>query len=74
MRIVYGVQCTGKGHLSRFLGLKPLFDRDKHELLVIASGHEDPPAYFMDAIENVRYERFKGLSTIVDGTGGVSKR
>ena len=74
MRIVYGVQCTGKGHLSRFLGLKPLFDREGHELLVIASGYEDPPPYFLAAVGHAQYERFTGLSTIADGTGGVSKR
>ena len=39
VRIVYGIQSTGKGYLSRFLGLKPFFDRDGHELMVIASGN-----------------------------------
>jgi len=74
MRIVYGVQSTGRGHLSRFLGLKPLFDRDGHELLVIVTGYYDPPQDFSAALEGVRVERFAGLSTVEDGAGGVSKR
>lgn len=74
MRIVYGVQSTGKGHLSRFLGLKPLFDQDGHDLLVIVTGNPAPPRYFLDTIEDVRCERFAGLSMIEDGVGGVSKR
>ncbi len=73
MRIVYGVQSTGRGHLSRLLGLKPFFDRDGHELLVIVSGYDEPPAYFFDALRGVRCERFRGLSTIEDGAGGVAK-
>ena len=55
MRIVYGIQSTGKGHMSRFLGLKPFFDRDGHELLVVASGTDDPPEYFLEAISNCQY-------------------
>ena len=74
VRIVYGVQGTGRGHLSRLLGLKPLFDRDGHELFVIVSGYDDPPEYVFDALTDVRYECFKGLSIIEDGAGGVSKR
>ena len=74
MRIVFGVQSTGRGHLSRLLGLKPLFDRDGHELLVIISGYDDPPDYFVEALHGVRCERFQGLSMIEDGAGGVSKR
>ncbi len=74
MRIVYGVQSTGRGHLSRLLGLKPLFDRDGHELFVVVSGYDDPPGYFFEALEGTRYERFRGLSTVEDGAGGVSKR
>lgn len=74
MRIVYGVQSTGRGHLSRLLGLKPLFHEDGHELLVIISGYYDPPDYVLDALADVRCERFRGLSMIEDGAGGVSKR
>ncbi len=74
MRIVYGVQSTGRGHLSRLLGLKPLFDRDGHELFVIISGYDDPPDYFVDALHGVRCERFQGLSMVENGAGGVSKR
>lgn len=74
MRIVYGVQSTGRGHLTRFLGLLPLFQRDSHELLVFVTGRWDPPAYFLDALEGVRVRRFPGLSMVPDGTGGVSKR
>ena len=74
MRIVYGVQSTGRGHLSRLLGLKPLFDRDGHELFVIISGYDNPPEYFVDALHGVRCEQFQGLSMIEDGAGGVSKR
>ncbi|GEM_PF-607588 len=74
VRIVYGVQSTGKGHLSRFLGLKPLLDRDGHELLVIVTGFHEPPDYFFSAVGSSRVERFRGLSTIEDGVGGVSKR
>jgi uncharacterized protein (TIGR00661 family) len=74
VRIVYGVQSTGKGHLSRFLGLKPLFDRDGHELLVIVTGFYDPPDYFYSAVGSSPMVRYRGLSTIEDGVGGVSKR
>ncbi len=74
MRIVYGIQSTGKGHLSRFLGLKPIFDRDGHELLVIASGYEDPPQYFLDAVQDCRYVRLRGISYVGDESGGISKR
>lgn len=74
MRIVFGVQSTGRGHLSRLLGLKPLFDRDGHELFIIVSGYDDPPDYFVDALHGVRCERLRGLSMIEDGAGGVSKR
>ncbi len=74
MRIVYGVQSTGKGHLSRFLALKPKFERDGHEILVIISGFDDPPAYFLQGLGHVHMERFPGLSMIEDGVGGISKR
>jgi len=74
MRIVYGIQSTGKGHLSRFLGLKPFFDRDGHELLVLASGYDDPPEYFVKAISNCRYARLRGISYMGDDCGGISKR
>jgi len=73
VRIVYGVQSTGRGHLSRLLGLKPLFDRDGHELLVIVSGFDEPPSYFFEALRDVRCERFRGLSTVENGSGGVAK-
>jgi len=73
MRVVYGIQSTGKGHLSRFLGLKPHFDRDGHEVLVIASGYEDPPDYFLKAISNCRYARFQGISYVGDERGGISQ-
>jgi uncharacterized protein (TIGR00661 family) len=74
VRIVYGVQSTGRGHLSRLVGLKPLFDRDRHELFVIISGYDDPPDYVLDVLAHVRHECFRGLSMIEDGEGGVSKR
>jgi len=74
VRIVYGIQSTGKGHLSRFLGLKPFFDEDGHELMVIASGYEDPPEYFLEEANDCRYERFLGISYVGDGEGGISKR
>jgi len=74
VRIVYGVQSTGKGHLSRFLGLKPLFVRDGHELLVIVTGQDEPPRYFYDALQDVRHYRFQGLSMIENGEGGISRR
>ncbi len=74
MRIVYGVQSTGKGHLSRLLGLKPLFDQDGHELLVIITGYCEPPDYFFNALEGARYKRFHGLSLVENGSGGVSRR
>ena len=73
MRIVYGIQSTGKGHLSRFLGLKSFFTRHGHELLVIATGYEDPPQYFLDAVSDCRYARFRGISYVGDGLGGVSR-
>ncbi len=74
MRIVYGVQSTGKGHLTRLLGLLPLFQRDGHELLVFVTGRWDPPGYFLAALAGTRVRRFPGLPMVADGTGGVSKR
>ncbi len=74
MRVVYGVQSTGRGHLARFAALKPLFDRDGHDLLVIVSGPDEPPEFFLDSIGSSRYERMAGLSMTDDGTGGISKR
>ncbi len=74
MRIVYGVQSTGKGHLSRLLGLLPLFRRDGHELLILVTGRWDPPPYFLDAISGTPYRRFPGLPMVPDGMGGISKR
>ncbi len=74
MRIVYGVQSTGKGHLSRLLGLLPLFQRDGHELLVLITGRWDPPKYFLDAISGVRHRRFPGLPMVADQAGAISKR
>jgi uncharacterized protein (TIGR00661 family) len=74
VRIVYGVQSTGKGHLSRLLGLLPLFQRDGHELLVLVTGRWNPPAYFLDALAGTRFRRFPGLPMVADGVGGISKR
>jgi len=74
MRIVYGVQSTGRGHLARFAALKPLFDADEDELLIILSGQDDPPRFFLDSIGTARYERMAGLAMADDGIGGISKR
>ena len=74
MRIVYGVQSTGRGHLARFSALKPLFDADGHELLIIVSGPDEPPGFFLDSIGSSRYERMTGISMADDGLGGISKR
>ncbi|MBS3763215.1 MAG: hypothetical protein KGZ25_07940 [Planctomycetes bacterium] len=73
MRILYGIQSTGKGHLSRFLGLRPHFREDGHKLCVIASGYETPPDYFLEAISDYEYHRFKGISYVGNGQGGVSE-
>jgi len=74
VRIVYGIQSTGKGHLSRFLGLLPLLREGGHELTVFASGYEDPPEYFLDAVQEsgYSYRRFQGVSYVGDNKGGVS--
>ncbi len=74
MRIVYGVQSTGRGHLARFAALKPLFDADGHDLLIIVSGHDEPPDFFLDSIGFSRYERMAGFKMADDGSGGISKR
>jgi uncharacterized protein (TIGR00661 family) len=74
VRIVYGVQSTGRGHLARFAALKPLFDADGHELLVIVSGRQDPPQFFFDALCSSMYERMPGFEMADDGAGGISKR
>lgn len=74
MRVVYGVQSTGRGHLSRFAALKPLFDADGHEMLVIVSGRHDPPSFFLDAVGGSRCERMPGFEMADDGVGGISKR
>ncbi|MFC2094818.1 glycosyltransferase family protein [Candidatus Bipolaricaulota bacterium] len=74
MRIVYGVQSTGMGHLARFAALKPLFDEDGHELLIIVSGPDKPPSYFLDLVGSSRYERMTGFGLADDGIGGISKR
>ncbi len=74
MRIVYGVQSTGRGHLARFAALKPWFDADGHEMLVIISGRHDPPSFFLDAVGTSRHERMSGFEMADDGMGGISKR
>jgi uncharacterized protein (TIGR00661 family) len=74
VRIVYGVQSTGRGHLARFAALKPLFDADGHELLVIVSGRHEPPGFFLEAIGTSRIERMPGFHMADDGLGGISKR
>lgn len=74
MRIVYGVQSTGRGHLARFAALKPLFDADGHELLIIVSGHDEPPSLFLNSIGSSRYERMTSFKMVDDGLGGISKR
>jgi len=74
MRIVYGVQSTGRGHLARFAALKPLLDAGGHELLVIISGRDEPPRFFLEAVGSSRYERMSGYKMVEDGAGGISKR
>jgi len=74
MRIVYGVQSTGRGHLARFAALKPLLDADGHELLIIVSGHDEPPSFFLESIGSSRYERMTSYKMVDDGVGGISKR
>jgi len=74
VRVVYGVQSVGRGHLTRFLALKPLFDRDGHEMLVILSGQHDPPPPVREAIGGSRYEQLAGITMVEDGVGGISKR
>jgi len=74
MRIVYGVQSTGRGHLARFSALKPLLDADGHELLIIISGRDEPPRFFLESIGATRYERMTGYKMVDDGVGGISKR
>ena len=74
MRVVYGVQSVGRGHLARFLALKPLFDRDGHEMLVILSGHHDPPPVVRNAIGDSAYEKLVGITMVENGVGGISKR
>jgi uncharacterized protein (TIGR00661 family) len=74
MRIVYGVQSTGRGHLARFAALKPLLDANGHELLIIVSGRDEPPRFFLESIGSSRYERMSGYKMVDDGEGGISKR
>ena len=74
MRIVYGVQSTGRGHLARFAALKPMFDADGHELLIILSGPQEPPAFFLESVGSSRVERMTGFAMADDGEGGISKR
>jgi len=74
VRIVYGVQSTGRGHLARFSALKPLFDAEGHKLLIIVSGPDEPPSFFLDSIGSSRYERMTGFKMADDGLGGISKR
>lgn len=73
MRIVYGLQGTGKGHLARFLGLLPLFRQDAHEILLLVAGPADPPGYFRQAIRGQEVLRFRGVSLVGDGRGGVAR-
>lgn len=74
MRIAYGVQSTGRGHLARFSALKPLLDAAGHELLIIVSGYDDPPSFFLASIGSSRYERLTSYKMVDDGEGGISKR
>jgi len=54
--------------------LKPLLDADGHELLIIASGHDEPPSFFLESIGSSRYERMTSYKMVDDGVGGISKR
>jgi UDP:flavonoid glycosyltransferase YjiC (YdhE family) len=74
MRVVYGVQSTGRGHLARFAALKPLLDEAGHELLIIVSGYDEPPRFFLESIGSSRYERMTSFRMADDGAGGISKR
>lgn len=74
VRIVYGVQNTGKGHLSRLLGLLPLLRHDGHQLLILITGPCDLPGYFLDAIAGIPCQRFPGLRIVTNQGGRVSRR
>ena len=74
MRIAYGVTTTGMGHLSRLLGLLPLFEANRHDLLLVVSGPGRIPTFVSRAIDRARVERYDGLEMIGDGKGGISKR
>ena len=63
MRILYGVQGTGNGHLARARPFAPALLRAGHEVDWLFSGRE-PSAYFdMDAFGAARH--FRGLGLVV---------
>ena len=65
MKILYAIQGTGNGHISRARDIIPAL-QDKYDLDILISGTQAE----VDLLYPVKY-RFKGLSFIFGKTGGV---
>lgn len=61
MRILYGIFAQGHGHFSKAAVLAPLLERRGHEVRVISSGADAPPAGY----RFTWHRHFPGLSYVV---------
>ena len=60
MNIVYGVQGTGNGHLTRGLALIPKLRSQGHNVRVVISGRKKDTLFGVESLEP--FETFEGLS------------
>lgn len=66
LRILYGIQCTGNGHLARARCMVPALRKAGIEMRFLMSGGAENQFFSMDEFEGYEYRR--GLTmTIVDG-------
>lgn len=70
MKILYGIQGTGNGHITRSLALVPLLRSSGNDVKVIISGRERSKLF---GVEELRpYEVYKGL-TFKTANGKINK-
>lgn len=65
MKILYAIQGTGNGHLSRARDIIPILQKN-HEVDILISGTQAD----VDLLHEVKY-RYKGLSFIFGDSGGI---
>ncbi|MEX1095939.1 MAG: glycosyltransferase family protein, partial [Planctomycetales bacterium] len=63
MRILYGIFAQGHGHFSKAAVLAPLLESRGHEVRIVSSGADVPPAGYRFAW----HRHFPGLSYVLTG-------